>query len=98
MFLLTWSFSAAFIILQNVGAYVAQPLQHSHIAICAKWCCEANFFFILSAEPLLVIAKKIVQQSHYVAIGCGVNYCHTPFRDSGNEASILVPRMFYSHV
>jgi hypothetical protein len=24
--------------------------------------------------------------------------CHTPFRDSGNEASICVPRMFNSHV
>jgi hypothetical protein len=25
-------------------------------------------------------------------------YCHTPFRDSGNEASIRVPRMINSHV
>jgi hypothetical protein len=25
-------------------------------------------------------------------------YCHTPFRDGGNEASIRVPRMFHSHV
>jgi hypothetical protein len=24
--------------------------------------------------------------------------CHTPFRDSGNEASIRMPRMFHSHV
>jgi hypothetical protein len=24
--------------------------------------------------------------------------CHTPFHDSGNEASIRVPRMFNSHV
>jgi hypothetical protein len=24
--------------------------------------------------------------------------CHTPFRDSGNEASIRVPRMLHSHV
>jgi hypothetical protein len=24
--------------------------------------------------------------------------CYTPFRDSGNEASIRVPRMFHSHV
>jgi hypothetical protein len=24
--------------------------------------------------------------------------CHTPFRDSGNEATIRVPRMFHSHV
>jgi hypothetical protein len=24
--------------------------------------------------------------------------CHTPFRDSGNEDSIHVPRMFHSHV
>jgi hypothetical protein len=24
--------------------------------------------------------------------------CHTSFRDSGNEASIRVPRMFHSHV
>jgi hypothetical protein len=23
--------------------------------------------------------------------------CHTPFREIGNEASILVPRMFKSH-
>jgi hypothetical protein len=25
-------------------------------------------------------------------------HCHTPFRDSENEASIRVPRMFHSHV
>jgi hypothetical protein len=25
-------------------------------------------------------------------------HCHTPFRDSRNEASIRVPRMFHSHV
>jgi hypothetical protein len=25
-------------------------------------------------------------------------YCHTPFRDGRNEASIRVPRMFHSHV
>jgi hypothetical protein len=25
-------------------------------------------------------------------------HCQTPFRDSGNEASIRVPRMFHSHV
>jgi hypothetical protein len=24
--------------------------------------------------------------------------CHSPFRDSGNEASIRVPRMFHSHI
>jgi hypothetical protein len=24
--------------------------------------------------------------------------CHTPFRDSVNEASIRVPRMFHSHI
>ncbi len=24
--------------------------------------------------------------------------CHTPFRDSGNEGSIRVPRMFHSYV
>jgi hypothetical protein len=27
-----------------------------------------------------------------------VSLCHTPFRDSGNEASIRVLRMFNSHV
>jgi hypothetical protein len=26
-----------------------------------------------------------------------VVYCHTPFREIGNEASIRVPRMFKSH-
>jgi hypothetical protein len=25
-------------------------------------------------------------------------FCHTPFRERGNEASIRVPRMFKSHV
>jgi hypothetical protein len=25
------------------------------------------------------------------------DYCHTPFRERGNEASIRVPRMFKSH-
>jgi hypothetical protein len=27
-----------------------------------------------------------------------LKFCHTPFRDSGNEASIRVPRMFHSHI
>jgi hypothetical protein len=27
-----------------------------------------------------------------------MSICHTPFRDSWNEASIRVPRMFQSHV
>jgi hypothetical protein len=30
--------------------------------------------------------------------GQNASYCHTPFRDSGNEASIRVPRMFHSHI
>jgi hypothetical protein len=30
--------------------------------------------------------------------GMGRMSCHTPFRDSGNEASIRVPRIFNSHV
>jgi hypothetical protein len=25
-------------------------------------------------------------------------WCHTPFRERGNEASIRVPRMFKSHI
>jgi hypothetical protein len=29
---------------------------------------------------------------------CSDDVCHTPFRDSGNEAFIRVPRMFHSHV
>jgi hypothetical protein len=29
--------------------------------------------------------------------GCMMS-CHTPFQDSGNEASICVRRMFHSHV
>jgi hypothetical protein len=32
------------------------------------------------------------------SIDSWVSLCHTPFRDSGNEASIRVPRMFHSHV
>jgi hypothetical protein len=28
----------------------------------------------------------------------GAHYCHTPFRERRNEASIRVPRMFKSHV
>jgi hypothetical protein len=30
------------------------------------------------------------------AVAC--DHCHTPFRDSRNEASIRVPRIFNSHV
>jgi hypothetical protein len=33
----------------------------------------------------------LMQDGHVVA-------CHTPFRDSRNEASIHVPMMFHSHV
>jgi hypothetical protein len=37
---------------------------------------------------------------HGVAPECGISSarCHIPFRDSGNEASIHVPKMFHSHV
>jgi hypothetical protein len=34
----------------------------------------------------------------YLAYGKFVGWCHTPFRDSGNEASKCVPRMFHSQV
>jgi hypothetical protein len=33
-----------------------------------------------------------------LAGGIGVAACRTPFRDSRNEASIRVPRMFHSHI
>jgi hypothetical protein len=36
------------------------------------------------------MAVQKVGESHHL--------CHTPFRESGNEASICVPRMFHSHV
>jgi hypothetical protein len=47
LFLLTWSFSAAFII--TWGLHCVAPLAFS----CSN---KADFFFIFSAEPYLVIA------------------------------------------
>jgi hypothetical protein len=45
-------------------------------------------------------AATTVTTSAAPAIGAipATHACHTPFRDSGNEASIRVPRMFHSHV
>jgi hypothetical protein len=55
-FLPTWSFNAAFIILQNEGPALCSPPQHSHIAIRAKWCYEAGLFFIFLAKLYLMIS------------------------------------------
>jgi hypothetical protein len=48
-----------------------------------KWA-YALIEYDLAYEPLKSMKDQVV--------------CHTPFRDSGNEASIHVPRMFHSHV
>jgi hypothetical protein len=46
--------------------------------------------------PYALAAPKSHGAQAYVMYKVGG--CHTPFRDSGNGASILVPRMFHSHV
>jgi hypothetical protein len=51
-----------------------------------------------ASRPLTATINNGVVTSGEDATGHVTDYCHTPFRDSGNEASIRVPRMFHSHV
>jgi hypothetical protein len=50
------------------------------------------------------IGAKKFDNSEMIILAYSLEYrdvlkrCHFPFRDSGNEASIRVPRMFNSHV
>jgi hypothetical protein len=50
--------------------------------------------------PRIVMAFPSVAPSRLrsMSLSTSESLCHTPFRDSGNEASIRVPRMFHSHV
>jgi hypothetical protein len=43
-------------------------------------------------------SNLILLDSKGIDIILGMDWCHTPFRHSGNEASIRVPRMLHSHV
>jgi hypothetical protein len=43
------------------------------------------------AEAEVVVEPRLEKEEENLG-------CHTPFRDSGNEGSIRVPRMFHSHV
>jgi hypothetical protein len=67
---------------------------NTHAAVSSHFsslsCCEVNISFDLSSLVLLPLSLKNNDEL--------VGSCHTPFRDSGNEASIRVPRMFHSHV
>jgi hypothetical protein len=40
---------------------VAEPLQHSEVAICSEWSDETGLFFIFYVKPDLVIPVEIVQ-------------------------------------
>jgi hypothetical protein len=55
--------------------------------------CPALFVSKKDKDPCLCVDYRPLN-----AVTIKNKYCHTPFRDSGNEASICVPRMFHSHV
>jgi hypothetical protein len=46
----------------------------------------------------LVELKKLIAKLQSKGFIHPSSSCHTPFQDSGNEASIHVPRMIHSHV
>jgi hypothetical protein len=51
-------------------------------------------------EALKLVKDFAVTARHIVdmlLIDMSLGYCHTPFRERGNKASIRVPRMFKSH-
>jgi transcription initiation factor IIE alpha subunit len=50
--------------------------------------------YLENVHQFIEEAKRHANKQNKNDIFC----CHTPFRDSGNEASIRVPRMFHSHI
>jgi hypothetical protein len=44
------------------------------------------------------LSREHIEHQLLIKVGFRPYKCHTPFRDSGNESSIRVPRMFHSHV
>jgi hypothetical protein len=52
-----------------------------------------NSFIIYMSLRAYGLAKLASYGQH-----CFDTTCHTPFRESGNEASIRVPSMFKSHI
>jgi hypothetical protein len=47
-----------------------------------------------------VIVDQLSKSAHFIPVNTNFKvqrYCHTPFRERGNEATIRVPRMFKSH-
>jgi hypothetical protein len=59
------------------------------------WLKEQPYLRIYREKRALV---RCMEQGHEHKDPPRVCRCHTPFRDSGNETSIRVPRMFHSHV
>jgi hypothetical protein len=61
---------------------------------------------IEQSRSAIIVSKKVLHAKGppirspllFVCSAVHVKSCHTPFRDSGNEASIRVPRLFHSHV
>jgi hypothetical protein len=54
-------------------------------------------------DSIWVIVHHLTKVAHFIPVkmtysGAKLAECHTPFRDSINETSIRVPRMFHSHI
>jgi hypothetical protein len=65
---------------------------------------ECNIFYVVGLElweictPAVMYGAWMYRNFFLIHRIIKVVACHTPFRDSENEAFIHVPRMFHSHV
>jgi ATP-dependent DNA helicase PIF1 len=76
------------------------PIKISDGSIC-KFSKQSDMADLLRRVALIIWEEVPSQRGnvlrHWIDL-YRISWCHTPFRDSWNEASIRVPRMFHSHV
>jgi hypothetical protein len=64
----------------------------------------AGYLWDVVAMPHATQARAYIEYKNELddlmpsSISTYYSFCHTPFRERGNEASIRVPRMFKSHI
>jgi hypothetical protein len=86
----------------NSAPYSCWPIFAVPYNLPPSLCMKFGFMFLCLIVPgpeapsprINVKLKPLIEELKQLWIGV----CHTPFQDSGNETSIRVLRMFYSHV
>jgi hypothetical protein len=73
--------------------------RHPHRPCCSDHCRGGAWFnaHATIVVRLVISLRNVRHRGRWMCLDLRV-ICHTPFRDSGNEASIRVPRMCYSHI